>query len=228
MITNHSRNLLFTAILGAYLLSATGIWAQETETRIGPLEFDHGLPTQDTVRKLYDEMDFQRACQAYLWALPIVNIAQWQRAHEKDFGAADGDIVIYTTYESKLGILTPNLTTPYIIGFANLARTGPLVIDYPTGLSAGGVLDFWQRPLFDMGQTGPDKGAGAKYLVLGPGQSVADTSGYNVYSSPTFNVGTGPRSQLTDHSARAGMVSAPASLWPAATLLRSRLAAAGH
>ena len=64
MITNHSRNLLFTAILGAYLLSATGIWAQETETRIGPLEFDHGLPTQDTVRKLYDEMDFQRACQA--------------------------------------------------------------------------------------------------------------------------------------------------------------------
>ncbi|MFN5105000.1 MAG: DUF1214 domain-containing protein [Planctomycetota bacterium] len=189
MITNHSRNLLFTAILGAYLLSATGIWAQETETRIGPLEFDHGLPTQDTVRKLYDEMDFQRACQAYLWALPIVNIAQWQRAHEKDFGAADGDIVIYTTYESKLGILTPNLTTPYIIGFANLARTGPLVIDYPTGLSAGGVLDFWQRPLFDMGQTGPDKGAGAKYLVLGPGQSVADTSGYNVYSSPTFNVG---------------------------------------
>ena len=144
---------------------------QTRDTRIGALQFDHGLPTEPTVAKLFDEMDFQRACQAYLWALPLVNIAEWQRAHETDFGARDGDIVVYSTARSKQGILTPNMTTPYIIGFANLARTGPLVIDYPAGLSAGGVLDFWQRPLFDMGQTGPDKGAGAKYLVVGPGQS---------------------------------------------------------
>lgn len=179
------------------LLGVVNARAQETpnkaDTRIGTLEFDLGLPTEKTVTKLFDEMDFQRACQAYLWALPIVNIAEWQRAHEKDFSAADGDIVIYNTYEAKLGILTPNLTTPYIIGFANLARTGPLVIDYPAGLSAGGVLDFWQRPLFDMGQTGPDKGTGGKYLVVGPGQSVSDTAGYTVYESPTFNIGLGYR-----------------------------------
>ena len=55
-------------------------------------------------------------------ALPIVNIGEWQRAHEADFGAVDGDIVIYTTYRAKLGILTPNITTPYINGFANLWR----------------------------------------------------------------------------------------------------------
>lgn len=174
--------------------------AQETQvpTRIGELRFDHGLPTEKTVSMLFDEMDFQRATQAFIWGLPIVNIAEWQRAHEQDFGAGDGDIVIYNTYKAKLGILTPNLTTPYIIGFANLARTGPLVIDYPAGLSAGGVLDFWQRPLFDMGQTGPDKGAGAKYLVVGPGQTVADASGYRVYESPTFNIGLGYRVLETD------------------------------
>jgi hypothetical protein len=170
----------------------------QVDTRIGGLSFDLGLPTEKSVRKLFDEMDFQRACQAFIWALPTVNIAEWQRAHEKDFGAADGDIVVYDTYQSKLGILTPNLTTPYIIGFANLARTGPLVIEYPAGLSAGGVLDFWQRPLFDMGQTGPDKGAGAKYLVVGPGQKVADTGGYKVYESPTFNIGLGYRVLETD------------------------------
>jgi len=39
----------------------------------------------------------------------------------------------------ELGILTPNMTTPYTIGFASLLRTGLLVIDYPPGLSAGGV-----------------------------------------------------------------------------------------
>ena len=188
-------NARFTAVMTVVaLLSASMAGAQETvKTRIGTLQFDHGLPTQKTVAQLYDEMDFQRACQAYLWALPIVNIAEWKRAHEVDFGARDGDIVIYTTYRAKLGILTPNITTPYIIGFANLSRTGPLVIDYPPGLSAGGVLDFWQRPLFDMGQTGPDNGAGAKYLVVGPGQSVPDPQGYLVYESPTFNVGIGYR-----------------------------------
>ena len=35
---------------------------QETlETRIGRLEFESGYPSQATVAKLYDEMDFQRA-----------------------------------------------------------------------------------------------------------------------------------------------------------------------
>lgn len=191
----YPRVILSSALIGT--LSSISALAQQplekADTRIGTLEFDLGLPTEKTVATLFDEMDFQRACQAYLWALPMVNIAEWQRAHEKDFGAGDGDIVIYSTYEAKLGILTPNLTTPYIIGFANLARTGPLVIDYPAGLSAGGVLDFWQRPLFDMGQTGPDQGKGGKYLVVGPGQSVSETSGYTVYESPTFNVGIGYR-----------------------------------
>jgi hypothetical protein len=121
---------------------ATPVAASAIDTRIGKLDFQIGLPTPKTVAALYDEIDFQRACQAFLWALPIVNIGEWQRAHELDFGAADGDIVIYITYRSKLGILTPNITTPYIIGFANLSRTGPLVIDYPAGLTAGGVLDF--------------------------------------------------------------------------------------
>jgi hypothetical protein len=83
---------------------AVNAQTQMTDTRIGKLEFDHGLPTEKTVAALYDEMDFQRACQAYLWALPIVNIGEWQRAHEMDFGAADGDIVIYTTYRAKLGV----------------------------------------------------------------------------------------------------------------------------
>ena len=47
------------------------------ETRIGSLEFDKGFPTDATVEKLYDEMDFQRAVQAYLWGLPMVEMAEW-------------------------------------------------------------------------------------------------------------------------------------------------------
>lgn len=51
----------------------------EIEPRIGRLEFTHdfanGYPSDATIEKLYDERDFQRACQAYLWSLPAVSFA---------------------------------------------------------------------------------------------------------------------------------------------------------
>lgn len=40
--------------------------------RLGPLELQNGYPTATTARKLYDELDLQRATQAYLWALAAV------------------------------------------------------------------------------------------------------------------------------------------------------------
>ena len=51
---------------------------QTVETRIGKLSFTHdfanGYPTKETVEKLHEE----RARQAYLWALPIASLAEWQ------------------------------------------------------------------------------------------------------------------------------------------------------
>jgi hypothetical protein len=64
------------------------------ETRIGALEFTHdfanGYPTDDTVEKLYDERDFQRACQAYLWSLPAVAFTSFQHGLTKELGARNG------------------------------------------------------------------------------------------------------------------------------------------
>jgi hypothetical protein len=163
---------------------------QTVDTHIGKIELTEGVPADlATVQKLFDESDFQRACQAYVWALPIVSFTQWQYEHQTVFGAKDTDMVIYVSVPDKLGILTANATTPYILGFPDLSKTGPLVVDYPAGNSAGGAGDFWQRPLTDMGETGPDHGKGAKYLIVGPGQEVpGDASGYRVVKSPTFNV----------------------------------------
>ena len=51
-------------------------------------------------------MDFQRAVQAYLWAIPLTGFAQWQEEHENVFGAKDGDLVYYVSFKDKLGLLT--------------------------------------------------------------------------------------------------------------------------
>ncbi len=45
----------------------------KVETRLGTLKFFDGFPDKATVEKLYDNLDFQRAVQAYLLALPPVS-----------------------------------------------------------------------------------------------------------------------------------------------------------
>ena len=50
------------------------------ETRLGKLRFFDGFPDDATVEKLYDNLDFQRAVQAYLLAIPAVNQAAMRKA----------------------------------------------------------------------------------------------------------------------------------------------------
>lgn len=175
----------------------------ETETRIGPLGLNaQHLPDQAAIDRLYEERDFQRACQAYLWALPIVSYGQWQNQHETVFGAGDCDIVKYLTVRDKLGLITANATTPYVLGFVNTARTGPVVAEVPAGEIAGAFGDFWERNITDIGLTGPDNGRGGRYLLLGPGQE--PPAGVKVdyeARSPTFNVFHAFRVLTTDPAA---------------------------
>ena len=163
------------------------------QSRLGNLELQNGYPTDATVKKIYDDIDYQRACQAYLWALPLMAMEQWQSEQHNKFGAGNLDYVDYLTFTDKLGLLTANATTPYLMAFPNMKDTGPLVAEVPAGAVAGGILDFWQRPLTDCGQTGPDKGAGGKYLVLGPNDPDMKPEGYFVVRTPTINVWLGMR-----------------------------------
>ena len=68
------------------------------DSAAGRIELERGYPTAATVARIYDAIDFQRACQAYLWALPISAMAEWQREHRETFGAANLDYVDYVTF----------------------------------------------------------------------------------------------------------------------------------
>ncbi|MFF6887959.1 DUF1254 domain-containing protein [Streptomyces sp. NPDC012421] len=160
------------------------------ETPFGAIRLEHGFPTGDSSALLFDRFDTERAAQAYLWALPLVGFATWRDRAAETFGAKEfGDFVVHETLREKRGIVTANLTTPYVINFTSLAD-GPVLIDYPAGPTAGGVLDFWQRPVVDLGQTGPDRGEGGGYVVLGPGHDAApfEDSGRHVVRSETMNI----------------------------------------
>ena len=162
-------------------------------TRIGPLQLENGYPSKAAAARLYDEMDFQRATQAYLWALPAVGFKALYDAQAKTFGARNGDVVLYQTLKDKAGMLTPNITTLYAFSFWNLADQGPLVVEVPAGATAGGVLDIWQQPITDMGQTGPDKGAGGKYLIVAPGYADPEAPGYRIVHASSNQIWFGTR-----------------------------------
>ena len=185
------------ALAGAFaallpLMDTTALAQQTTgqtiDSHLGKLEVENGYPTKETAQKLYDEIDFQRACQAFLWALPAVGFHGLHLAQLNTFGAKDGDIVVYKDLKDKAGMLTPNITTIYIMSFWDLDKQGPLVIEVPQGLTAGGVLDVWQRPVTDLGQTGPDKGDGGKYLIIGPNAEQPKAEGYIIKRSPTEQI----------------------------------------
>ena len=96
------------------------------ETRLGTLKFFDGFPDDATVEKLYDNLDFQRAVQAYLLGLAPVN----QLANRKgilEVGPANTTVPIFETMMNARSIfLTPNNNTPYTWFWLDL-RNGPLV-----------------------------------------------------------------------------------------------------
>lgn len=188
------RKLAATSSLLALALLANGALAQETiDSRIGELAFESGYPTDETVQKLYDEMDFQRASQAYLWGIPAVGINEWRKAHFDVFGGKNGEMLSYLDFQEKLGVLTPNFTTPYIITVIDLEESGPFVLELPAGAMAGMILDIWQRVLADLGVVGPYAGKGGKFLILPPGHEKVEAEGYHVVESPSRTVFVGVR-----------------------------------
>jgi hypothetical protein len=164
-------------------------------TPIGDIELTDSYFNDDAAKRLYDEMDYQRAAQAYIWSTPLVSVTTWRDNEGKAYGVENAtDFVVLESLKEKRGIVTANLTTPYIFNFSNL-KDGPIQIDYPAGQTAGGVLDFWMRPVFDLGLTGPDQGKGATYIVVGPNDDPAKykKDGVNVFQSATNNIFVGLR-----------------------------------
>jgi hypothetical protein len=88
----------FTLTCLSVLYITTGVAQAETlKTRIGDLSFTQnfadGYPTDATVEKLLNEIDFQRACQAYICSISIISMAQWQYSHTEQLGADNGQVV---------------------------------------------------------------------------------------------------------------------------------------
>ena len=91
---------------------------------------------------------------------------------------------------------------------------GPLVVESPPNTL--GIVDaFWFDYVTDLGNAGPDKGKGGKFLFLPPDYKGEVPEGYYVFSSPTFGnsfSGGVSRSRTTRACGRQHQPHLPASI----------------
>jgi hypothetical protein len=180
-------------------------------TRSGILALEaNGYPTEKTVRHLQEDIDYQRAVQAYIHYLPAVAVMQWRNAHFGPLGGRAGDLIVYRTTEQKLPILAADVTTTFAVGFAELAETdGVLVYEVPSGPAAGAVLDIWQRPVSETGTAGPDAGKGGRFLIVLDGTEVPEDHGAEfVIASKTSTIMVATRSLSPDRQERERLLKA--------------------
>ena len=182
--------ILFAMVIAA--IAIQGLNAQTgnaIKTRIGTLSFKNGAPTPETSKKLFDEMDFQRAVQAYLWAYPAVSFESIRLTMKKDLGLDYNDFGIADNLiDPKSVWLTANNTTVYALSNIDLGKFGPMVIEVPPGAIVGLMDDFWQRSIADIGLPGPYGDKGGKYLLLPPGyEGETPKAGYEILRATMNN-----------------------------------------
>ena len=168
------------------------------ETRFGDFDFVGGFPTAKTARRLFEMRTFNRALEVYAEQMPGVSMFQMRKGLA-DFGAREcHQIVVWKTLmDAHTELLTGNSETVYAIGFLDLKRDGPTVIDVPPGM-LGGVSEMWQSELIAIGPMGADKGKGGKFLLLPPDYHGTPPAGYTLATSQTYGVMVGLRGFLVD------------------------------
>jgi hypothetical protein len=154
------------------------------ETRIGTLSSFDGVPDKKTVELVYDQLAFQRATQAYLSTIQVASMAGMERGL-REFGPPNTTAMLYENLmDSKALWLTPNTVSIYQVMWIELGDE-PMVIETPPNV-LGLINDAWFRYVCDVGNAGPDKGKGGKFLLVPPGyEGEIPKHGYYIYHTHT-------------------------------------------
>lgn len=141
----------------------------KVKTRIGDLEFYDGLPSKETLTKVYDNLDFIRGVDVFLNFIPATSI-EGMRLGMKELGADNSNkvVVFDNLMDASSLFLTGNGSTVYASAILDLEKDGPTVVEMPPGAGPGTVDDAFFRYVVDMGAPGPDRKKGGTYIILPP------------------------------------------------------------
>jgi hypothetical protein len=153
---------LLTAMIPAYAQTSPAIppaitTPDKVETRIGTLDFKDGMPSKQTIDKVYDNLDYTHAFEAFVNTMQGVSIHALHKGL-LSIGVKDGEVLVFSNLmDSKSLFLTANADTVYFMGALDLTK-GPMVLEVPPK-ALGAVQDHWFGWVIDIGLPGPDRGA---------------------------------------------------------------------
>jgi len=169
----------FAALPLALVLASSPVSAQsgagpKTPEALANAAFNKSFLADNVVSALQDQQVLQRASQVYLWALPALNMYGMKEGSERTFGSGYNVLPIFKDrLNAKTLITTPNSDVIYALGYLDLTKDGPIVIEVPPGLQ--GILDdFWQRPIARKARSTEKSGA-AMWACLAPTRERAES-----------------------------------------------------
>ena len=193
-----------TAVIGS--LSAPA----RVETKIGPLEFEDGVPSAETAARVYDTLDFANALNVYNNSFRGASAYALRKSFE-DLVGANGVVIFSELMDASSLFLTANADTVYYLSAIDLSD-GPMVIEQPTG-AVGTINDMWFSWIVDIGGPGPDRGLGGKYLIVPPGyDGPLPEGGYFVAHSRTDHVLYAARAYLVGDDPKPAVENVKANL----------------
>ncbi|WP_346911713.1 DUF1254 domain-containing protein [uncultured Roseibium sp.] len=182
----------------------------ETE-RLGALKFFDGMPDEETVRKVYDNIDFSRGVETFLTGIPSASIYGLCHGMEEAGIPAHTVGISEKLLDARSLWLTAQSTTVYVVSCLDL-KQGPVVMEVAPGL-LGGVDDAYFRWDTDIGITGPDQGRGGRYLFLPPHyDGPVPSMGYHVIPTRTNMHWLFARAFVTDAGIEAAVAGVKAQM----------------
>ncbi|MEE9183539.1 MAG: DUF1254 domain-containing protein, partial [Acidimicrobiia bacterium] len=115
----------------------------KVETSLGELTFFDGIPTDETVQTVYDNLDRMRGVQVFLNTLPGASMYRLRAGNEKIGIDQSNKVSIFAQLlDSKSLYLTGNTSTLYAQAFLDTEIDGPTVVEIPPGM-LGAINAAW-------------------------------------------------------------------------------------
>ncbi len=175
-------HLKFAVVTLLLAVSATIIFSgQPLQAQIAPIT--------DQSMDMKSKRIYARAVEGAIWGIPLVNVDAMRQAYFTA-GATYNDAIYWSNANTWMNqTTTPNHSTSYVMFFVNL-KDGPVVVDVPAAKDQalyGTLINCWNEPMINVGNTGYDQGKGAKYLLLPPGYKDKIPKGYIPVQSTNYN-----------------------------------------
>src|SRR5262249_10313487 len=151
------------------------------------LEFAGGIPTKETVRMVYDNLNLARAVEVFRMCASGVLLHRMRNA-QRTYGKGKDSLApfVFRTKTAAQHRAIPRIAKYNAWSFIELGG-GVRVVEVPAGV-VGVVHDMWFHFVEDVGVTGRDAGRGGRYLLLPPRYRGPVPDGYFVVRAATSSV----------------------------------------